>query len=120
MSQVRPRVRSSALGYSAAIIAAALVLGSASPVLAADHASKSNVVLADARSNGTAEVASASSFRNDDAVRLSTQRPWPAPVGHHQPRVSDISNSVQLSPVEREERRLDRELDAKLVICRGC
>jgi hypothetical protein len=43
-----------------------------------------------------------------------------APVGHRQPRPSDISASTQSSPPDLELRRLDEEIDRKLIICRGC
>ena len=43
-----------------------------------------------------------------------------APIGHRQPRPSDMSEPVQASPVDTELRRLDVEIDRKLVICRGC
>ncbi|MBR0784878.1 hypothetical protein [Bradyrhizobium iriomotense] len=43
-----------------------------------------------------------------------------APVGHRQPRPSDLLEPVQASPVDAELRRLDEEIDRKLVICRGC
>jgi len=41
---------------------------------------------------------------------------WPAPVGHFQPRASDIPLSPALA--DREVR--DLALDEKLKICRGC
>ncbi len=124
LSAVPNRRLTAAIGFSAAIVTAALILGSASPVLAADSGSKSSMVLADAPTNGTAgqnrEVASVTPFSHNDGVRSSVQKPWPAPVGHRQPRVSDVSNNVRLSSSALEDRRLDRELDAKLIICRGC
>ncbi|QOZ27974.1 hypothetical protein XH93_33455 [Bradyrhizobium sp. CCBAU 51753] len=43
-----------------------------------------------------------------------------APVGHRQPRRADIPEGSQLSPIELELRRLDEEVDRKLIICRGC
>ena len=44
----------------------------------------------------------------------------PAPVGHRQPRASDIPADAQrTAPDERQVQR-DRELDKKLWICRGC
>jgi hypothetical protein len=44
----------------------------------------------------------------------------PAPVGHRQPRASDIPADTQrTAPDERQVQR-DRELDKKLWICRGC
>lgn len=43
-----------------------------------------------------------------------------APIGHRQPRPSDLSTPVQATRVDAELRRLDDEIDRKLVICRGC
>jgi hypothetical protein len=101
----------------AALVAATLILGSAAPVLAAGEGARSNIVLAEQNR----EVASVTPSRGEGiAHRLPVQRPWPAPVGHRQPRVSDVSANEQLSSAELEERRRDRELNAKLVICRGC
>jgi hypothetical protein len=45
---------------------------------------------------------------------------WPAPVGHFQPRAADIPADIPLSPSLQEQEALDRELDAKLKICRSC
>ena len=45
--------------------------------------------------------------------------PWQAPIGHRQPAVTDISK-VQPSPSDLELRALDRAIDEKLTICRGC
>jgi hypothetical protein len=44
----------------------------------------------------------------------------PAPVGHRQPRVSDIPADTQPTPTEAQQLQRDRELDKKLWICRGC
>jgi hypothetical protein len=46
--------------------------------------------------------------------------PWLAPVGHRQPRRADVPKSESLSAWEREQQRLDQELDHKLIICRRC
>ena len=43
-----------------------------------------------------------------------------APVGHRQPRPSNVPETTQLSPTDVELRRLDEEIDRKLTICRGC
>jgi hypothetical protein len=46
---------------------------------------------------------------------------WPAPVGHSQPRAGDIPAGIPLSPSRAEqENLLDRAIDEKLNICRGC
>jgi hypothetical protein len=53
-----------------------------------------------------------------DPARAVTMVAWPAPVGHRQPRGSDI-------PADRAETHpgidmLDLTLDRRLTICRGC
>jgi hypothetical protein len=45
---------------------------------------------------------------------------WPAPVGHFQPHARDIPTAIPLSPSQAEQEALDRALDDKLKICRGC
>ena len=45
--------------------------------------------------------------------------PRQAPVGHRQPRTSDIP-AVELSGSDIELRREDELIDRKLLICRGC
>ncbi|QOZ68018.1 hypothetical protein WN72_18140 [Bradyrhizobium arachidis] len=42
------------------------------------------------------------------------------PIGHRQPRLRDIPPSAGPSAAEAELRRLDTEVDRKLIICRGC
>ena len=46
-------------------------------------------------------------------------KPWPAPVGHHQPQASDVPPEARQGAALSEE-RLDAEFDRKLMICRGC
>jgi hypothetical protein len=53
------------------------------------------------------------------AVTLTSHLPWLAPVGHRQPRKMDVPEKA-LSPWERQQQRLDEELDRKLSICRRC
>ncbi len=43
-----------------------------------------------------------------------------APVGHRQPTTADIPKDLPKDPAEAERHKRDRELDAKLRICRGC
>ena len=46
---------------------------------------------------------------------------WPAPVGHRQPRTADIPVEMpQIRDSDAILDRLDRVLDGKLMICRGC
>jgi len=61
----------------------------------------------------------AASDRNSPAV-LTSHSPWLAPTGHRQPTRADVSENAPLSAWEREQHRLDAELDRKLIICRGC
>ena len=49
------------------------------------------------------------------------QGPWPAPVGHRQPRVDQVPSEKDLAnpndPVNRDDAALDRKIKS---ICRGC
>jgi hypothetical protein len=49
------------------------------------------------------------------------QGPWPAPVGHRQPRVDQVPTEKNLSdpnnPMNKEDAALDRKIKS---ICRGC
>lgn len=44
----------------------------------------------------------------------------PAPVGHRQPRASDIPADTPRTAEEERQLQRDREIDKKLWICRGC
>ena len=61
----------------------------------------------------------AASGQNSPAV-LTSHSPWLAPTGHRQPTRADVPQNETLSWWEREQLRLDAELDRKLIICRGC
>ena len=43
-----------------------------------------------------------------------------APVGHRQPTAADIPKDLTKDAADVEREKRDRELDAKLRICRGC
>jgi hypothetical protein len=43
-----------------------------------------------------------------------------APVGHRQPRASDLPASSEKTAADRERERKERELDKRLRICRNC
>jgi len=45
--------------------------------------------------------------------------PWQAPIGHHQPQVTDIGR-IESSASDLQLQALDRAIDRKLTICRGC
>lgn len=44
----------------------------------------------------------------------------PAPVGHRQPKVADFPKERPKDTTDEQREKLDRELDAKLRICRNC
>jgi hypothetical protein len=49
------------------------------------------------------------------------QGPWPAPVGHRQPRVDQVPSESNLSNPDSTANREDAALDRKIKsICRGC
>jgi hypothetical protein len=54
------------------------------------------------------------------SLELTSRRPWLAPVGHRQPQLSDVLPSEVVSTWERQQQEADRQLDQKLIICRGC
>jgi hypothetical protein len=54
------------------------------------------------------------------SIVLTSHLPWLAPVGHRQPQRADAPQSGVISAWERQQQQLDRELDRKLIICRGC
>jgi hypothetical protein len=58
---------------------------------------------------------------HSDAASSNKQGPWPAPVGHRQPRVDQVPSEKNLNdpnnPVNREDAALDRSIKS---ICRGC
>ena len=54
------------------------------------------------------------------AVRETSPSVPPAPVGHRQPKLSDLPSELQNAATSTERSARDRELDRKLQICRGC
>jgi len=87
----------------ARVAVAALVLGSAS--------------IAHAAENDAGSVKSGFGALNGNTAAMSSPRQ--APVGHRQPRISDVP-AVGLSASDIELRREDELIDRKLLICRGC
>jgi hypothetical protein len=74
-------------------------------------------------------AASGSAAVNAQPIGVSaTTTPWPAPIGHLQPRAqqfapaSPAEQSVQnkLSSFDAQQQKADEELDQRLNICRGC
>jgi hypothetical protein len=57
----------------------------------------------------------------DHASAVPTSHlPWLAPVGHRQPHQADVPQQEAVSAWERQQQQAERELDRKLIICRGC
>jgi hypothetical protein len=73
----------------------------------------------------TCAIVSYSVIARADPLRVAAN-PLPAPIGHAQPRASDLSPNSQaeqavqdrLSAFDAEQKRLDEQLDKKLNICR--
>lgn len=63
-------------------------------------------------------IAQNQSGQQSGASPLGSRVP-PAPVGHRQPRASDIKQTEK-TPAEIQEEKLQAELERKLKICRGC
>ena len=107
--------------HGLAVAAATLVFAATSTVLAASNASQScQAGAGPGTGSQTSRIVAATNPINERAAFGLGRLPWQAPIGHRQPRTSDVSIGTQLTPFESEQRRLDAELDRKLVICRGC
>ena len=86
------------------IVAATLLLGSASIV----HATEVDA-------GGKSQLG----INHADNAAAIVPAPRQAPVGHRQPRISDIP-PITLSPLDLELRREDQLIDRKIIICRAC
>jgi hypothetical protein len=60
---------------------------------------------------------SSGASQTDSAAKPSVPQ---APVGHRQPRASDLPANIQKTESDLREERANRELDKKLRICRNC
>ncbi|MBC9878656.1 hypothetical protein G8O24_15045 [Bradyrhizobium sp. INPA01-394B] len=87
------------------MLAATFLLGSASSLKAGGSAAAPHTTIA-----APGEAAPA---RYADLFRQ-------APIGHRQPRPVDIPEATEATRGDDELRRLDTEIDRKLIICRGC
>lgn len=105
------------------VAAGVALLGSLAPVFAAEKLENVDVFpdlqVSASAENEKNDVAIPVPARNR-ALDLTSQLPWRAPIGHRQPRKADVPSTEVLSTWERQERRLDAELDGKLIICRRC
>jgi hypothetical protein len=100
---------------SVSVVAATLAFGAASDVTAG-NASMSDICA----DSTTHPVATPPLACQRDVVERVSGLSHEAPVGHRQPRGTDVPQKMESSPLELEQRRLDEELDRKLTICRGC
>lgn len=106
-------------GPSVTIFVAAFLVGSSSNVIAAG----ANTVGTSAGNRMGAPFGSQAIIAlppRAEAVEQIAKLVRPAPIGHRQPRAVDILQNTQPLPDELEQRRLDEEIDRKLIICRGC
>ena len=105
----------------AAVVAAGLVLfGLLSPttVTARQRASvATDLSVSATATDGASHAVAAKSDRNG-TTPLTSHLPWLAPVGHRQPRSSDVPQNEASAARTRHQFRLDHELDRKLIICR--
>jgi hypothetical protein len=105
----------------AAVVAAGLVLfGLLSPTAVTAQRSAgavTNLSVSAPATEGARQAVAARPDRNG-ATPLTSHSPWLAPVGHRQPRMADVPQDEASTARERQQFRLDRELDRKLIICR--
>ena len=87
------------------VVVASLLLGSASIV----HATE----------GGAYGIKSRPGIDQHDTAAAVLPPPRHAPVGHRQPRISDVP-PIPLSPFDLELRREDQLIDRKIIICRAC
>jgi hypothetical protein len=107
--------------YGVAVVAAASVFGSLTVATAGSDIRSSAV--AGVRPGGASNIgrgATAAPSPRDNAVGQFAALDRQAPIGHRQPRASDVPDNTESSPTDLELRRLDEEIDRKLTICRGC
>jgi len=51
------------------------------------------------------------------AAANTRTNPWPAPVGHHQPRATDVPALPSMPALDQEDVEVDRKIGN---VCRGC
>jgi hypothetical protein len=69
----------------------------------------------------TGPVATAQTGGTKNPSSSEKQGPWPAPVGHRQPRVDQVPSEKDLNNPNDAANREDATLDRKIKsICRGC
>jgi hypothetical protein len=106
----------------AAVIAGVVLLGLVSPAMAAAQQDRVSTLTDPlARATATDDNSHTVLVRHNlnDTIELTSHLPWLAPVGHRQPRKSDVPQNEAASSWESQQQQLNEELDRKLVICRG-
>jgi hypothetical protein len=78
-----------------------------------------DVAVSGASPNGGSDAAIGVPARNR-ALALTSHLPWRAPIGHRQPGRADIQLTEPILEWGRQQERLNKELDRKLIICRHC
>ena len=113
--------RTSIPKYLVSTAAAGLVLvGLLSPA-DASHLHGDTSVYADPPTRATADHPDQEGTNSrSPSIMLASRLPRLAPVGHRQPRQSDLPQYHGMSTEERQQQQLDYDLDRKLIICRGC
>jgi hypothetical protein len=70
---------------------------------------------------GPPAIAQTGATKPGGSPSTSLGNPWPAPVGHRQPRIDEVPPEKNLgnpnNPLNREDAALDRKIKS---ICRGC
>jgi hypothetical protein len=70
---------------------------------------------------GPAAIAQTGATKSGGSPSTSLGNPWPAPVGHRQPRIDEVpatkGGGNPNDPLNREDAALDRKIKS---ICRGC
>ncbi len=106
-----------------AAVAGVVLLGLVSPANATAQQERVSTLTGPlARATATDDNSHAAVVRQNlnDTIALTSHLPWLAPVGHRQPRTSDVPQNEAASSWENQQQQLNEELDRKLVICRGC
>jgi hypothetical protein len=67
-----------------------------------------------------AAAAQTGQSRNQGAGPREESLSGQQPLGHRQPRASDLPTPAEKTAADRERERKDRELDRRLRICRNC
>jgi hypothetical protein len=66
---------------------------------------------------GMAAILSVMTITPALAAGETATKPWPAPIGHRQPRATDIPASASQQTLDQEDAIVDRKISN---VCRGC